>query len=94
MIIIMKQEIQEGSPEMEQLDKVAARYPELKLQLHNVGGSLQTISEVYVYGPTRQVPVTVFEELPFVQKVFRVSTKYKIIGRHDLLCHVRLDGQE
>jgi 3-deoxy-7-phosphoheptulonate synthase len=83
VIIILKKVIAADAPEMEQLKKVASLYPDLKLQLHNVGGSIQTLSEVYVFGPTRQVPTTTFEELDFVQKVFRVSTKYRIIGRHE-----------
>ncbi len=83
MIIILKKSIDPEGPEMGQLRATAGRYPELTLRLHDVGGSLQTISEVYVFGPTRQVPIEVFEELPFVQKVIRVFTKYRIIGRHE-----------
>jgi 3-deoxy-7-phosphoheptulonate synthase len=83
MIIILKQAVQEDSPQMAQLRIVASRYPDIELSLHNVPGALQTISEVYVFGPTRQVPTETFEELSFVQKVFRVSSKYRIIGRHE-----------
>ncbi|HSH70529.1 MAG TPA: hypothetical protein VK997_11465 [Deferrisomatales bacterium] len=83
MIIILKQAVAEDSSEMDQLRAVAARYPDIQLSLHNVPGSLQTISEVYVFGPTRQVPTETFDELPFVQKVFRVSSNYRIIGRHE-----------
>ena len=73
MIIILKKEFEPGMPELEQLEKVASRFPELKLSAHNVKGSLETISEVYVLGPTRQVPLKIFEELPFVNKVVRVN---------------------
>lgn len=83
MIIILKHQIADPSPEMDQLQAVAARYPEVALSLHNVPGSIQTISEVYVFGPTRQVPLEAFSELPFVEKVFRVSSTYRIIGRHE-----------
>ncbi len=83
MIIVLKNRIQPESSEYRQLESTAARYPDLALRLHNVKGSLQTISEVYVFGPTRQVPTEAFEELPFVQRVIRVSSKYRIIGRHE-----------
>lgn len=83
MIIILKQTVAADSSEMDQLRAVAARYPDVQLSLHNVPGSLQTISEVYVFGPTRQVPTETFDELSFVQKVFRVSSTYRIIGRHE-----------
>ena len=83
MIIILRQAVHPNSPEFQQLEAAASRFPELKLSLHSVKGSLQTLSEVYVFGPTRQVPTDPFEELPFVQKVIRVSSKYRIIGSHD-----------
>ncbi len=83
MIVILKHTVPGDGPEMEQLRAIAARYPDLALSLHNVPGALQTISEVYVFGPTRQVPTAAFEDLPFVQKAFRVSSKYRIIGRHE-----------
>lgn len=83
MIVILKTEAGPQSSEMRQLRAVASRFPGLELKLHNVRGALQTLSEVYVFGATRQVPTAPFEELPFVQKVIRVSSKYRIIGRHD-----------
>jgi len=83
VIIILKEGFKPGMPEMEQLEKVAMRYPDLKLSPHNVKGAIETISEVYVFGPTTQVPLEAFDELPFVEKVFRVNSKYKIIGRHE-----------
>ncbi len=83
MIVILKNEVRPDSAEMLQLEAVASRYPDLALRLHNVEGSLQALSEVYVFGPTRQVPTGAFEELPFVQRVIRVSSKYRVIGRHD-----------
>ncbi|MFU8857923.1 MAG: 3-deoxy-7-phosphoheptulonate synthase [Deferrisomatales bacterium] len=87
MIVVLKNEIQGNSEELRQLEAVASRYPDLALRLHNVEGSLQVISEVYVFGPTRQVPTSAFEELPFVQRVIRVSSKYRVIGRHDGQAH-------
>ncbi|TAL16798.1 3-deoxy-7-phosphoheptulonate synthase [bacterium] len=83
MIVILKNQLKKGSPELKQLEGVAARYPGLTLSTHNVKGAIETISEVYVFGPTLQVPTAPFEELPFVQKVVRVSSKYRIIGSHE-----------
>lgn len=83
MIIILNKVVEQQSAEMDQLAKAAARFPETSLQLHNVGGAIQTISEVYVFGPTLQIPLEVFEEFEFVEKVVRVTTKYRIIGRHE-----------
>ncbi len=82
MIIILRPEVEPGGRELRRLEAVASRYPDLSLRLHRVQGALQTLHEVYVFGPTRQVPTEAFEELPFVQRVIRVSSKYRIIGRH------------
>ena len=82
MIIIMKETIEADGPEMEMLTAAASRIPEIALELHNVGGKLQVVSEVYVFGQTGQIPTETFEEFPFVDKVVRVSSKYKLIGRH------------
>ena len=83
MIVILKPEVEPGAEELRRLEAVASRYPDLSLRLHRVRGALQTLHEVYVFGPTRQVPTEAFEELPFVQRVIRVSSKYRIIGRHE-----------
>ncbi|GAB4258302.1 MAG: 3-deoxy-7-phosphoheptulonate synthase [Deferrisomatales bacterium] len=83
MIIVLKPDVDPGPPERAVLQAVASRFPELELRFHTVRGALQELHEVYVFGPTRQVPTEAFEELPFVQKIIRVSSKYRIIGRHD-----------
>lgn len=83
MIIILKKVVDSDGPEMSMLTQAAARFPGLTLELHNVGGSIQTISEVYVFGNTSQIPTDDFEEFSFVEKVIRVASKYRIIGRHE-----------
>lgn len=83
MIIILKDAAKPDGPEMAQLMQVASRFENISLELHNVGGSIQVVSEVYVFGPTLQLPLEVFEEFPFVEKVVRVASKYRIIGRHE-----------
>ncbi|RMG97730.1 MAG: 3-deoxy-7-phosphoheptulonate synthase, partial [Candidatus Dadabacteria bacterium] len=80
MIIVLKPDTRPGPREREALEAAAARFPDLELRFHRVKGALQDLHEVYVFGPTRQVPAEAFEELPFVQKVIRVSSKYRIIG--------------
>ena len=82
MIIILKPEADPGPEELRQLRAVAARFPDLSLRFHRVEGAFQTLHEVYVFGPTRQVPTEAFAELPFVQRVVRVSSRYRVIGRH------------
>ena len=56
MIIIVKQELKPDSPELEQLRQVAARFPDVELSVHDVKGAFQTITEVYLLGPTGDDP--------------------------------------
>ncbi len=41
------------------------------------------MTELHLIGPTAAVPTDVFEELPGVVRVVRVSAKYRLVGRHD-----------
>lgn len=88
MIIVLKPDIRPGGPEFKQLEQAAARYPGLSLKAHTVEGETRSLTELYVIGPTAQVPTDAFEEFAFVEKVVRISEKYKVIGRHK----GRLDG--
>jgi 3-deoxy-7-phosphoheptulonate synthase len=63
--------------------RVAARYPGVKTAKHEFRGSDVTITEIHLLGSTRTVPTEPFESLPGVRRAVRVSTKYRLIGRHD-----------
>ncbi|MEW6777849.1 MAG: 3-deoxy-7-phosphoheptulonate synthase [Bdellovibrionota bacterium] len=82
MIIILKPDVKPGGPEQAQLEKTASRYEGIALKFHTVEGEQRGLIEVYVIGKTEKVPLEVFEELPFVERAFRVSEKFRIIGRH------------
>ena len=51
-------------------------------RLHVVEGATRSLIEVYLIGSTVTVPTEPFEELDCVERVVRVSEKYRIIGRH------------
>lgn len=61
---------------------LARRYPGVETKVYVFPGKGETISEVHLLGSTQKVPTDVFEELPFVRSVVRVSKKYRLIGRH------------
>ena len=82
MIIICKPEITETSPELERIKARAASYQGVHASHHKVKGTLRTLLELHVIGNTQAVPNDAFDDLPGVQKVIRVSDRYRIIGRH------------
>jgi 3-deoxy-7-phosphoheptulonate synthase len=62
--------------------QVARQYPGIRPHPMTLEGVSHTMTEVHLIGQTAQVPTDVFEALPGVMQVVRVSQKYRIIGRH------------
>jgi 3-deoxy-7-phosphoheptulonate synthase len=50
--------------------------------VHGVRGVLRSLIEVYLIGPTDTVSREAIEGLPGVERVVRISEKYRLIGRH------------
>ena len=65
------------------VEQLALRHEGITPRRHAFEGSRETITEIHLIGQTRQVPTEVFEAIPGVLRVVRVSTKYRLIGRHD-----------
>ncbi len=75
-----------------QIERLAARYPGIQPRRHTFQGSGHTVVEIHLVGQTREIPTEPFESLAGVRRVVRVSTKYRVIGRHGE--HEGLEGFE
>jgi 3-deoxy-7-phosphoheptulonate synthase len=62
--------------------QVVAQYKGITPRTHVIEGAEYTVTEIYLLGPTSQVPVEPFKQIPGVRQVVRVSEKYRVIGRH------------
>ena len=62
--------------------QVAAQYKGLTPRTHVIEGAEYKVTEIYLLGPTAQVPSEPFKQIPGVRQVVRVSEKYRVIGRH------------
>jgi 3-deoxy-7-phosphoheptulonate synthase len=82
VIVILKPDTPKDSPEVQQLLDIAARYEGVSAKLHVVEGATRSLIEVYLIGSTVAVPLEPFAQLDCVERVVRVSEKYRIIGRH------------
>jgi 3-deoxy-7-phosphoheptulonate synthase len=82
VIVILKPEVTRDSPELHRVLEMAGRFEGVAARLHVIEGSTRSLIEVYLIGPTTTVPTEPFEELDGVERVVRVSEKYRIIGRH------------
>ena len=85
MIIVMKADVAEASPELGRIIALAHSFPGITTQVHRVQGQARGLTEIYLLGPTGVVPTQAFEEFESVEKVVRVTQKFRAIGRHDAL---------
>lgn len=82
MIIVMKADTQPDSPELAQVIQMAESYPGVTTQVHRIQGATRAVTEVYLLGSTGVVPTEPFEEFTAVERVVRVTEKFRSIGRH------------
>jgi 3-deoxy-7-phosphoheptulonate synthase len=82
MIVILKTDLTEKTPEYQQVLDYLAHKPNIKTRVHQEIGTLQTLTEIYLIGETASLDKTEIESLPGVDRVVRVSEEYRILGRH------------
>ena len=82
MIIVLKADTEPGSAEVQRLIAQAESYPDVHTELHRIQGATRSVTEVYLLGHTGVIPTEPFEEFACVEKVVRVTEKYRAIGHH------------
>ena len=80
MIVMLKA----GAPRatVEFVVEQAQRFEGVNPRVHRFEGGEVEVFEVHLTGDTARVPTKLFEDLPAVRSVVRVSHKYRVIGRH------------
>jgi 3-deoxy-7-phosphoheptulonate synthase len=82
MIIVLKADVEADAPELRSLVELAESYPEVRTEFHRIQGATRSVTEVYLIGHTGVIPTEPFEEFACVEKVVRITEKYRAIGRH------------
>jgi 3-deoxy-7-phosphoheptulonate synthase len=82
MIIVMKADVRADSPEVRRVVEMAESFPEVSTEVHEIQGATRVLTEIYLLGSTGVIPTTPFEEFASVERVVRISEKYRTIGRH------------
>jgi 3-deoxy-7-phosphoheptulonate synthase len=82
VIVILKPDTPRDSATVKAVVDRAATFPLVTAQVHEVAGSTRSLIEIYLIGSTATVPTTAFEELDGVERVVRISEKYRLIGHH------------
>lgn len=82
MIIVLRPDIPSDSPELARIVGLAHSFPGISTEVHRTEGAARALTEIYLLGPTHAVPTRPFEEHEAVEKVVRITQKYRFIGRH------------
>jgi len=83
MIVMLEPDRQDLAEVAARVQEVADRFPGVKARPYDFTGSAHHFVEIHLIGETADVPSDAFEILPGVLRVVRVSTRYRLIGRHD-----------
>jgi 3-deoxy-7-phosphoheptulonate synthase len=83
VIIVLKADVAPDSAEVKRIIDLARSYPGVTTELHQIRGATRTLTELYLLGSTGVIPTEPFAEFAGVEKVVRVTEKYRSIGRHD-----------
>jgi 3-deoxy-7-phosphoheptulonate synthase len=82
MIIVLRPGITRDGPEVAELSRRAAAHG-VGTSVHEMSGATRKVVEVHLIGATQAVPTAAFAELPSVERVIRVSQRYRLLGRHE-----------
>ncbi len=82
MIIILKPDVDPNGPEVQRILETLHYYQGVTTRISGVTGAERKVIEIYVIGDTSRIPDEEIAMLPGVERVVRVSKKYRLIGRH------------
>ena len=83
MIIILEPDLADRRATVQAITAIAARFPGVAVKPYEFTGERHTFTEVHLIGPTAAIPAAAFEDVAGVRQAVRVSSKYRLIGRHD-----------
>src|SRR4051812_35305413 len=83
MLLVMRADLPPNSTELKEVIALAESFPGVTTQVHVIQGATRSLTEVYLLGPTHAVPAAPFERFECVEKVVRITEKFRAIGRHD-----------
>lgn len=82
MIIILHPDTNTEEPACRELMDYLSKLPNIEFSTHDVVGTQQTLTEIYLLGDTINLEIEPLESFEVVEKAVRVSREYRILGRH------------
>ncbi len=83
MIIVLEPDLTGVDAALVAIREVARRFDGVRVRPYRFAGARHAFTEVHLIGSTAQVPSDAFEGMPGVRQVVRVSSRYRLVGRHD-----------
>ncbi len=78
----MKADVSPDSAEVQRIVELAESFPGVSTEFHQIRGTTRSLTELYLLGSTGVIPTAPFEEFQCVEKVVRITEKFRAIGRH------------
>lgn len=82
MLIILHPDIDKSGAEYQLAMDYLRQLPGVDIKQHEIAGEQQILTEVYLIGNTKALDATQIEALAAVDRVVRISSSYRILGRH------------
>lgn len=82
MILILKENVDQEGREYQKIVDFIANFPDLTVRVVDFEGETRSVREIHLIGQTHNVPEDVLSSMAGVERVVRVSTKYRQIGKH------------
>lgn len=82
MIVILHPNTDKKGEIYKELITFLSALPNISYRVHDVAGSQQTLTEIYLIGDTKSINTADIEAFPGVGRVVRISREYRILGRH------------
>jgi len=82
MIVILHPDTSREDPDCRQLLEYLNNLPDIRTSTHEIVGTEQRLTEIYLLGDTTVLDKQQIESFKVVERVVRISREYRILGRH------------
>jgi 3-deoxy-7-phosphoheptulonate synthase len=82
MILILTPDTDQQGSNYQRLMDYLNNLKSVEHRVHQVKGSQQTLTEIYLIGDTHALNIDDMSTLPCVERAVRISEEYRVLGRH------------
>ncbi len=83
MVIVLEPDYPKRKETVRAVETLAKRFSGVRTKLYDFSGKAHAFTEIHLIGRTEAISTQEFEGIDGVLRVVRVSSRYRLIGRHD-----------